>query len=195
MVVLPATRPSPAPDPLVIPAGGPGYSGADDLFWAASRWNEKRDIVLYDQRGTGRSLPSLECPPFDTASVEALQAAGSYVDERDALAAARDGCIAALETAGVDLSDYHSVASADDLDELRVALGYEQWNILGISYGARLALATMRTHPDGIRSVILDSVYGVTDGGLAAEMAEAERAFRQLSEGCAADPCVRGGAP
>ena len=144
--------------------------------------------MLYDQRGTGQATPSLECPEVDAALVDAVRAAGSYVDERDAMTAARDACLARLQAGGVDLSDYHSAASADDLDELRAALGYEQWNILGISYGSRLALATMRSHPDGVRAVILDSVDDVTAGGPTYLAANGERAFRHLVEGCAADP-------
>ena len=87
--------------------------------------------MVYDQRGTGGAVPSLECPAVDEAFVAALQADRSYTAERDAIAAARDECLAALEADGVDLTDYHSEASAADLDELRQALGYEQWNLLG----------------------------------------------------------------
>jgi pimeloyl-ACP methyl ester carboxylesterase len=134
----------------------------------------------------------LECPSLDTLHVSTLRQAGSYVEERDALAAARDTCLADVEATGVDLSDYHSAASAADLAALRVALGYDEWNILGISYGARLALATMRAHPEGIRSVILDSVYDVTEGGPAAEVAAGERGITWLIEQCAADPHCAG---
>jgi pimeloyl-ACP methyl ester carboxylesterase len=180
------------PDPIVIPAGGPGYPGTDALGWADSPFNEERDIVLYDQRGTGGAVPSLECPAVDAAFVAALQDDGSYVAERDATAAARADCLADLEADGVDLSDYHTEASATDLDELRRALGYEKWNVLGISYGGRLALAAMRSYPEGIRVAILDSVYDVTYGGLASTRDRIERAFARLAEGCADDPeCAR----
>jgi pimeloyl-ACP methyl ester carboxylesterase len=188
VVVLRATGPTPVPDAVVIPAGGPGYPGADALGWADSPLNEQRDIVLYDQRGTGAAVPSLECPAVDAAFVAALQADRSYRVERDAMAAARDDCLATLEAEGVDLTDYHSEASAADLDELRQALGYQQWNLLGISYGGRLALATMRAYPAGIRAAILDSVYDVTYGGLASTLEGIERGFRRLADGCAADP-------
>ena len=189
VVVLRATGPAAAPDALVIPAGGPGYPG--DLSWADSPFIERRDIVVYDQRGTGDAVPSLECPAVDEAFVAAFQDDRSYTAERDAMAAARDECVAALEADGVDLTDYHSEASAADLDELRQALGYEQWNLLGASYGGRLTLATMRSYPEGIRAVILESVYDVTYGGLALRLEGVESAFRRLAGGCSADPsCV-----
>ena len=99
------------------------------------------------------------------------------------MASARNDCLAALIAGGVDLADYHSEASAADLEALRVALGYRKWNVLGISYGGRLALATMRSFPEGIRAVILDSVYDVTYGGLASEVDSIESAFTRLAEG------------
>jgi pimeloyl-ACP methyl ester carboxylesterase len=69
------------------------------------------------------------------------------------------------------------------------------WNLLGISYGARLSLAAMRSTPEHLRSVILDSVYDVTGGGLAAQAASAERAFAALADGCAADPTCHAAHP
>ena len=182
-----ATGAAPVPDALVIPAGGPGYPGTDALGWADSPFNEQRDIVLYDQRGTGAAVPSLECPARDDAFVDALQDDRSYREERDVMAAALDDCLAALAADGVAVADYHSEASAADLDELRHALGYRRWNVLGASYGGRLALATMRSYPDGVRAAILDSVYDVTYGGLASTLEGIERALRRLAEGCADD--------
>lgn len=188
VAVLRATGPSRQPDAVVIPEGGPGYPGFGSVWLANTPWNESRDIVVYDQRGTGAAVPALECPAADDAFVAALQAHDTYEHERDAVTAARDQCIADLEAQGVDLADYNSEASAADLDDLRQALGYDQWNLLGISYGGRLTLATMRSFPDGVRSVILDSVYDVTYGGVASTVARIDRAFGQLIDGCAAHP-------
>lgn len=62
-----------------------------------------------------------------------------------------------MRSAGYDLSQYNSVASAHDLQDLRRALGYAQWNVHAASYGTRLTLVAMRVAPEGIRSVVLDS--------------------------------------
>ena len=113
----------PVPDALVIPAGGPGYPGTDALGWADSPFNEQRDVVVYDQRGTGEAVPNLDCPANDRAFVAALQADRSYERERDAMTAARNVCRDDAEAQGIDLTDYQSEASATDLDELRAALG------------------------------------------------------------------------
>jgi pimeloyl-ACP methyl ester carboxylesterase len=186
IVVLPATGPAPAHQAVVIPGGGPGYPGIN-LRWQGSWLNEQFDIVLYDQRGTGASTPSLECPSRDAEFAAILQSDDSYEVERDAMRAEGEKCLAAAQESGIDLANYNSETSAQNLDDIRQALGYDQWNILGISYGARLALATMRSHPDGVRSVILDSVYDVTYGGLAHELAGIEAAILHLAAGCAAD--------
>jgi pimeloyl-ACP methyl ester carboxylesterase len=60
---------------------------------------------------------------------------------------------------GIDLSAYNSAASAADVNDLRIALGYDQVNLYGVSYGSRLALTVMRDYPGILRSVILDSTY------------------------------------
>jgi pimeloyl-ACP methyl ester carboxylesterase len=75
----------------------------------------------------------------------------------DALARAAGTCAAGLRKAGVNLDAYSSAETASDLDDLRRVLGYRSWNIFGLSYGTRLALTVLRDHPEGIRSVILDS--------------------------------------
>lgn len=96
-----------------------------------------------------------------------------------------------LRAAGVDLTDYNSVANAHDLEDLRVALGIAQWNLIGGSYGGRLALVTMREHPESVRAAVLDSVYDVSYGGLASRLEAADRAFAALVDACqASEPCA-----
>ena len=124
-----------------------------------------------------------------------LQQDQPFEAERAAIVAGLTACRARLDGQGIDLDDYDTEASVKDLEAIRRALGYESWNLLGISYGARLGLAAMRSTPEHLRAVILDSVYDVTGGGLAAQAASVERAFQQLADGCAADPAVRGRPP
>jgi len=181
VVVVPATGPDVRPDPLVVPAGGPGGS----MTPVAARWSDPhRDIVLYDQRGTGAAEPLLDCPERNEVWVENLQIDGSFEEERAAIVDALNDCRHRLEMAGIDLDDYDTEANVADLDAIRMALGYDQWNILGISYGARLTMAAMRSTPNGIRSVILDSVDDVTTGGLAATRVSGDRAFAELAAAC-----------
>ena len=139
-------------------------------------------------RGTGRAEPSLDCPEFQSAWLANLQRADSFDVERTAIVDAYTACRVRLEAAGVDFDDYDTEANVRDLDAIRAALGYEQWNIWGFSYGARLTLAAMRSTPDSIRSVILDSVYDVTRGILAASRDGGERALAELAVGCSEQP-------
>lgn len=188
VAVAPALGPNPEGRALVIPSGGPGDPGLGLVTaYAELPVRATHDIVTYDQRGTGAASPSLECPERDEVAVATLQAAAPATDEQADVAAAMLACRARLVAAGVDLDDYDSEASAADLDDLRRALGRDRWSILGISYGARLALATMRAFPDGIESVVLDSIYDVVDGGMPATLAAADRGIRHLVDACAAD--------
>ncbi|MEO8397752.1 MAG: alpha/beta fold hydrolase [Chloroflexota bacterium] len=160
---------TPQADPLIYLAGGPGegaLSSAD--AWVNSPIRQKRDIILLDQRGTGYSQPALNCPPMTT------------FDDVEA-------CRAQWVSAGVNLSDYNSAQSAADIADLRVALGYREWNLFGVSYGTRLALTAMRDHADGIRSVILDSVYPPQVNDWEEFASDEANAFSTLFKACAAD--------
>jgi pimeloyl-ACP methyl ester carboxylesterase len=169
VAILHAHTESPAPDPVVYLAGGPGGAALfDAASWLDMTFLEHRDLILVDQRGTGFSHPTLDCLSLQGMS-ETPQ-----------------GCRNRLVRQGITLSAYNSAASAADLDELRQALGYEQWNLLGISYGTRLALTAMRDFPNNIRSVILDSTYPPEINSYTEQSQHKLRAFHTLFAGCAA---------
>ena len=150
--VLPATLSNPEPDPIFMLAGGPGQAAMSAyplMLPALQKLNQNRDIVLVDQRGTGQSNP-LSCPhvadlPLDSTE-EILM---------ETLAACREELAVAN-----DLTQYHTTIAMTDLDEVRAALGYEQINLIGVSYGSRAALEYMRLFPEQTRSVVLDAVVG-----------------------------------
>lgn len=152
VAVLTANTLNPAPDPFVIVAGGPGqaasYLGPFAAQFAAVR--RHRDIVLIDQRGTGRSSP-LQCAAFKP--VDAQEAALGL----DPVPRAAE-CAKELKDHGVDAAQYTTAAWIADLDAMRAALGYERLNLWGGSYGARAALEYLRRYPQHVRSVVLDGV-------------------------------------
>lgn len=148
-----------APDgvPVVNLEGGPGGSATAAVdAWYVSALRELGDIILIDQRGTGRSEPSLNCDEFtdDSTTFE------DFMDEASEVAIAIEmACRERLEAEGIDVGAYNTRENAADIADLVRAMGYDQVNLYGSSYGTRLALVVMRDHPDIVRSAILDAVY------------------------------------
>ena len=195
VAILRSTGENPEPDPLVFISGGPGGRSVfhtparvSSEFWQGVR--ESRDVIFYDQRGTGFSEPEF-CEDLDRVMQETLHM-GLAPEEfaarrREALAQ----CRTRMLEKGIDFSAYNSKTSARDLNDLRQALGYERWNLLGLSYGTKLALTAMRETPDGIRSVILDSVAPPNARLRINRAANFARVLELAFEQCAADEACR----
>lgn len=152
LAVLPANTLNPKPDPLFVLAGGPGQA-ASHLGPFASQLvgvRKDRDIVLVDQRGTGRSSP-LDCAAFKPH--DDLEQVLELDPKPKAAQCARE-----LAGKGVDAAQYTTAAFVEDLDAVRAALGYSKINLWGGSYGTRAALEYIRRHGDRVRSVVLDGV-------------------------------------
>ena len=152
MAFVPSRSKQPRPDPVFMLAGGPGQSALESFPSAAGAFSEilrDRHVVLVDQRGTGRSHP-LECPASDEHSSGAAELS-------DVVAARRlaQDCLATLDG---DPSFYTTSDAVLDLEAVRAAIGAEAINLVGISYGTRVALEYLRRHPDRTRSVVLDGV-------------------------------------
>ena len=184
VAVVEALSEQPAPDPLVVIAGGPGEAATRFFVTAEaafSRILRRRDVVLVDQRGTGRSAP-LDCP--ETA--DGLFLAGAL--DPDALIDAGVACLGRLRH---DPQFFTTSTAVADLEEVRIALGYDEINLYGISYGTRVAQHYLRRFPERTRSVILD---GVVPPGLALGPDVALRsqaALDALFERCEAEPYCR----
>jgi pimeloyl-ACP methyl ester carboxylesterase len=153
-VALVASRSKqPRPDPVFMLAGGPGQSAREAFPMAAGAFHEilrERHVVLVDQRGTGGSHP-LECPAPDDAEREALAGAVNPAVARRLA----ERCLAALDA---DPRFYTTSDAVLDLEAVRSAVGASQVNLVGISYGTRVALEFLRRYPDRTRSVVLDGV-------------------------------------
>ncbi|MEM7019854.1 MAG: alpha/beta fold hydrolase, partial [Pseudomonadota bacterium] len=153
------------PDPVVLlggggPGGPVGLDAESAPFWGESfDWllSTGRDLIMIDQRGVGLSHPRLSCPQIHEASRRLLSENLDAESENRLLKRAARQCKNHLTNMQIDLSAYHTKSSAADIEDLRVALGYEQWNLYGISYAGRLALAILRDFPGSVRSIILDS--------------------------------------
>ncbi|MDE0421032.1 MAG: alpha/beta hydrolase [Gammaproteobacteria bacterium] len=183
IALVPALAEQPSPDPLVVIAGGPGeaatrfYVTAEAAF---SRIVRQRDILLVDQRGTGRSAP-LQC---DSSQDDPFLTAAGVGDVIDASVR----CLEALEN---DPRFFTTSVAVRDLDAVREALGYEQLNLYGVSYGTRVAQHYVRRFPNRVRRVVLDSVVP-PDVALGPDVALASQAaLDALFERCQADDGCR----
>ena len=148
-------------DPVIYLAGGPGGSATRRTQWilddARFLW-VSRDLVLFDQRGIGRSKPRLECAQYRHDYADILDRDLDPDEELELRVEALLGCKRTLTDRGIDLSTYTSASTAADIADIVSAWGYESFNLYGASYGTLLALTVMRDFPAGLRSVVLDGV-------------------------------------
>ncbi|TES89050.1 MAG: alpha/beta fold hydrolase [Anaerolineales bacterium] len=177
------------PDPVIILSGGPGEKtvhNAPAITQAFAPIRQDRDLIIFDQRGVGLSEPALECPEVVQVSFELLDEPDTGIamqESFDAVMACRDR----LLSEGHNLSAYNTVQNAADVEAIRVALGYEQLNLWGGSYGSQLAQATMRDYPDGIRSTVIESVYPLEVSFVVDTNSTVPDAIMRLLATCTAD--------
>ena len=170
VVILQSLSRDPAPDPLVYMTGLPGArmdAAVPALAKSAARG--ERDIIILEQRGAGSAIPSLHCD--------------ASLLGNDAIA-----CLESLKEMDIDLSLYTSEAMVADLDSLRQALDYEEWNLFGHSYSALLMLRALQIDPEGIRTIILDSVQPPATTLHETVSANYAQALETFFDECAIDP-------
>jgi len=178
VAVVPALNLEPEPDPLVPFAGGPG--GGSIQFYAAyfsafEPVRRDRDILLVDQRGTGDSA-RMDCP------VEDEMIDGQFSDEMTL-----EFTQACLDQLPHDPRFFTTSVAVADLEALRQALGYPVLNLLGTSYGTRVAQHFARRYPESTRTVVLDGVVP-PQVPLGPDIAlEAQRAVDEIFARCAED--------
>jgi pimeloyl-ACP methyl ester carboxylesterase len=190
VAIIPAVSHTPAPEPIVYMAGGPGVDpiGQETTMLVDAGVNRDRDLIIMDQRGARYSVPALLCPEIDQFNARAVglvyDAASTGREHVDATRACHDR----LVNEGIDLVAYNTTENAADFADLRTALGIRQWNVYGTSYGTELALTYMREHPQGIRSVILDSVFPPDIASLSTTWSSLQEAFANIFAACEQQP-------
>lgn len=181
IVVVPAQGLEPKKDPLFYIPGGPGSSATEDSPGVANQFakiREQRDLVFVDQRGTGGSHP-LDCTFYDPNDPQSVL--GYFFPLNDVKKCRQD-----LESKA-DLTLYTTPIAMDDLDEVRAALGYDQINIFGGSYGTRASLTYLKRHPKTVRTITLQGVVPSGDYVPFDFARRTERALWGVIDECVAD--------
>ena len=142
-------------DPIVYLTGGPGAR----VDYYVKRFKDHtvlqhRDLIILEQRGIGSSGDF--CGFYNSRKPEVSNAL-TFEDHLDAQLIAMEDCATNAIAAGVDLTGYNTIENARDVKALRMALGYDSWNVWGISYGTILGQAYLKTDPEGIRAIVLDA--------------------------------------
>ena len=181
VAVVPALAREPAPDPLFLLAGGPGQAATEalgPLLGAFERLHRTRDLVLVDQRGTGASH-ALRCDLSNPSAPLAERLAADPMREEKFRR-----CLAGYDR---DPRFFTTSIAMQDLDEVRAALGADQIDLWGGSYGTRAALVYLREHGEHTRAVVLDGVAPVELKLPVTFARDAQRSMDLLFDHCAAE--------
>ena len=188
--VLKARTQSPAHDPVVYLHGGPGGGAVKDLWSIAvpifDQFRGRRDLVTFDQRAAGISSDMVTCLDTLGANIVSLMAPGAIPEstsEGDLVAQ----CLDEIQAKSGDITAYNTTQNAFDTQALMRALGYDEWNLYGISYGTQLALEVMRSAPEGTRSVVIDSVFPPDVKGYDENIKPLQESIQATLDQCSAD--------
>jgi pimeloyl-ACP methyl ester carboxylesterase len=183
----PAAQPGP---PTVYLDGGPGSSAINiarvpEYMRAFMKLREIGDVILLDQRGVGRSRPALARPSPDSLPLDVFSGRErglSVIKERSKSA------VEYFKGQGIDLLAYNTNESADDVNDLRKALGAKTVNLVGFSYGTHLGLTTIRRHGAHLNRVALLGTEGQNHTHKLPSTSD--RSIERLARLAAADPVI-----
>lgn len=166
--------------------GGPGYSTIDniDQITVNSGFLKYGGFIAFDQRGTKKSVPSLDCPGIDDAIKRSYR---EHLPKDSLVLQAIKQCREKLAGQEIDLSAYNTVESAADINDLRLALHIQSMSLVGISYSGGLMLTVARNHPQGIKSLILNSPLPAYVNYEEQGLFNMNEALEQLFANCKAD--------
>ncbi|WP_109467251.1 alpha/beta hydrolase [Albibacillus kandeliae] len=187
--VLKARSEAPATDPVIYLHGGPGGYTVQDIPFNARVFDfvrDRRDVIIFDQRASGISDKTIAC--YNEFSKDFMQ----FVKPDDEDKIFEPGqplarCIAETAESGVDLSLYNTTQSAKDVRAIMDALGYPEYNAFGISYGTKLGQELLRAAPEGLRSLVIDSIARVDNASYDSNGVPPDQALGWVVDYCAAD--------
>lgn len=192
VAIIPAASKTPAADPVVFMEGGPGGDAFGAIpFLIDSDVNRDRDLIVVAQRGALHSQPNLACPEMDRFNATAVGLRYDAPSTGQGLVRAAKECRDRLTAEGNDLTAYNTTENAADFAALRKALGIKKWNVYGYSYGTDLGLTYLRRHPQGIRSLAIDSVVPPQIVSLPWAWDSAQEGINAIFAACKAQPACK----
>lgn len=193
-------------NPVILINGGPGSSMFESswpehdpmtgLFDTIAPLVRDRDVILFDQRGVGLSVPNMNCPEIDRLAEEARRPIGANAQEEwqkefDAL----EACAHRLRSESVDPAMLSTSATARDIVTILDDLGREKTEVWAISYGTSVALALVRDHGERVGRVLLDGVLPTHADYANTWLASSVQTFDRLFQACRDDPVCAGAFP
>ncbi len=191
VAVYHSQSPDPA-EPVIFLQGGPGAEAvklsAEDYSVIVAPFLSKHDFIVFDQRGTGLSIPTLNCD--DLTKLYSQDIHGLIPDSTRSLVYSNAilSCNGLLQAQGINLKAYTTVESAADVRDLLAVLKYPKADLYGASYGTRLAQVVMRDYPSIVNSAILDSVVPVDTSLFSNYSNSIESGLKTLFTDCVVDP-------
>jgi len=177
---LTPTEPDPAAAPVFLLGGGPGdplLSRMDDVVARMTKAAPHRVVIAHDPRGVGQSSPALDCTD------PAIRERGPIRSTAEWLAR----CAAFHRERGQDLNQYRSRVLAGDVVALADALEVRTFDLVGVSFGSKLAQTLAQAYPERLRAVVLDAATPVETPLFEGPAGAARRALEALFQACAAD--------
>jgi pimeloyl-ACP methyl ester carboxylesterase len=158
---LRSTSPTPG-SPVIFLPGGPGYPGtllarAPTYLRFFERLREQSDVIVLDQRGSGLSEPTLQCTTKNPLPPDAFE---TEAKTASALGGMVRPCVRLVRGDNIAVEAFNTVESAEDLEDLRRAIGAERVRLIGVSYGTELALEMIRRHGDRVEAAVLAGTRG-----------------------------------
>jgi pimeloyl-ACP methyl ester carboxylesterase len=184
--VVPQSGTASNSDPIYVP--GTKLAGVQKFFDVAPVADRTdREEFIMEQRGVGRSEPSLACPEVDRVNAVTVAAPTGDPSARAAFVDAVKACFQRITSQGVDPSAYDLQAMAADGEDLRRALGIDEWGIISIGSASRVALEMAREYPEHLRELVLDSPEVLQVDPFTEGILGTRAALGQMAAACRAD--------